>query len=83
MEHVRIMNSIRVREDALAALVAASSRSRNTRGRRVPRPRMARRKADCRSSDSEPTAAAILTLPRACVRRLDKSVKTQADNIEL
>ena len=34
LEHVRIVNSIRVREDVLAAFVAASSRSRNTRSRR-------------------------------------------------
>jgi excisionase family DNA binding protein len=39
LEHVRVVNSIRVREDALAAFVAASSRSRNTRG---PRPRRSR-----------------------------------------
>jgi len=34
LEHVRVVNSIRVREHALAAFVAASSRSRNTRSRR-------------------------------------------------
>jgi len=34
LEHVRVVNSIRVREDALAAFVATSSRSRNTRGPR-------------------------------------------------
>ena len=34
LEHVRIVNSIRVREDALAAFVAASSRPRNSRSRR-------------------------------------------------
>ena len=34
LEHVRVVNSIRVREDALAAFVATSSRPRNTRGGR-------------------------------------------------
>jgi excisionase family DNA binding protein len=33
LEHVRVVNSIRVREDALAAFVATSSRSREIRSR--------------------------------------------------
>ena len=32
LEHVRVVNSIRVGEDALAAFMAASARSRNTGG---------------------------------------------------
>jgi excisionase family DNA binding protein len=31
LEHFRVMNSIRVREDALTAFVAVRSRSRNSR----------------------------------------------------
>jgi excisionase family DNA binding protein len=35
LEHVRIVNSIRVREDALAGFVAANSQSHHTRRRRA------------------------------------------------